>query len=153
RQLRVETVPIMQDELDDLSGANKTIEVKLFGPEHKELRELAKKVGEMLEKNGAGRGIKEVSKVALGNPDVIVDIDVAKAKKLGLTPNAIIRQLKAMYQGQIATQVRESAQWITDVRVRYPANIRSQHERFDPAQLKDHLILLPADAKPDSKSD
>ena len=51
----------MQDELNDLSGANKPIEVKLFGPDHGELRQLAEEVGEMLEKKGKGRGIKEVN--------------------------------------------------------------------------------------------
>src|SRR5262249_11795734 len=39
-QLKVELVQVMQDELNDLSGANKPVEVKLFGPEHKELRRL-----------------------------------------------------------------------------------------------------------------
>ena len=40
----------MQDELNDLSGANRPIEVKLFGPDYHELRDLAKEVAENLEK-------------------------------------------------------------------------------------------------------
>ena len=51
-QLKVELIQIMEDELNDLSGANKPVEVKLFGPDHKELRRLAEDVnGEKLEKN------------------------------------------------------------------------------------------------------
>src|SRR5262249_17143789 len=61
-QMTVELVQVMQDELNDLSGANKPVEVKLFGPEHKELRRLADEVvGDMLEKKGKGRGIKGVN--------------------------------------------------------------------------------------------
>jgi hypothetical protein len=32
----------MADELNDLSGANKPIEVKIFGPDHAVLRDVAK---------------------------------------------------------------------------------------------------------------
>ena len=35
----------MSDELSDLSGASKPIEIKLFGPDHNTLRDLADKVG------------------------------------------------------------------------------------------------------------
>src|SRR5262249_22900584 len=48
-QLKIEIVPIMEDELNDLSGANKPIEVKLFGPDQARLRKLAEEVGEALE--------------------------------------------------------------------------------------------------------
>ena len=42
-----ELIQIMQDELNDLSGANRPIEVKLFGPKYDQLRELAKEVSEV----------------------------------------------------------------------------------------------------------
>ena len=79
-QLKFEMIQIMQDELNDLSGANKPVEVKLFGPDYSELRHLAEEVGEMLEKKGKGRGIKEVnSNVFAGNPDLMVQVDGAWA--------------------------------------------------------------------------
>src|SRR5439155_4687312 len=120
-QLKVELLQVMQDELNDLSGANKPVEVKLFGPDHKELRRLADEVvGEMLEKKGKGRGIKEVnSNVHEGNPDLLIEPNYLAAKR-GLTVEAIDRQLRPMFFGQVATQVRESSARITDVRVRYP---------------------------------
>src|SRR5262249_5525567 len=40
-QLKFELIQIMQDELNDLSGSNRPLEVKLFGPDYKELRHLA----------------------------------------------------------------------------------------------------------------
>ncbi len=47
------------------------------------------------------------------------------------------------FLGQIATQVRESAARITDVRVRYPDYARFGRGRFDPQSVLSPLILLP----------
>src|SRR5207249_12146181 len=143
-QLKIELIQVMVDELNDLSGAARPVEVKLFGPDYKVLRHLAETVGEQLEEKGKGRGIKEVdSHVYAGNPDLMLEIDGARAAHVGLTAEAVERQLKAMYLGQIATQVRESAERITDVRVRYPDSIRFGKKRFQPQQVLDQLILLP----------
>ncbi len=148
-QLTFEPVPIMEDELNDLSGANRPIEVKLFGPNYKELRELAEVVANTLEKRGKRRGIKEVnSNVFAGNPDLMVRVDGARASKAGLTADEIERQLRAMYIGQVATQVRESAVRITDVRVRYPDAIRFGKEGFSPSQLLNQWLLVPEGTLP-----
>jgi multidrug efflux pump subunit AcrB len=146
-QLKIELVQIMADELNDLSGANKPIEVKLFGPDQKELRRLAEQVGELLEKKGKGRGIKEVNtNVLAGNPDLLVQVDAAQAERLGLKPDAIARQLRAMFLGQIAARVQESSARITDVRVRYPDALRFGPGRFDAALVAQQLIVLPPGA-------
>jgi multidrug efflux pump subunit AcrB len=150
-QLKVELVQVMQDELNDLSGASKPVEVKLFGPDHQELRRLAGDViGEMLEKRGKKRGIKEVnSNVREGNPDMMIDINGMEALKRGLSIDAVERQLRAIVLGQVATQVRESAARITDVRVRYPDEYRFGPLGSDPGQiLKNQWILLPDTAGP-----
>jgi multidrug efflux pump subunit AcrB len=148
-QLQVELVPIMQDELNDLSGANRPIEIKLFGPDYAKLRSLASDVGEKFENKGKGRGFKEVnSNVKEGNPDLMVRVDGAKAARLGLKADEVERQLRAMFSGQVATRVQESAVRITDVRVRYPDVIRFGRERFDPDQLLSRLIVLPAGTRP-----
>jgi multidrug efflux pump subunit AcrB len=150
-QLKIELVPIMQDELNDLSGANKPVELKIFGPDHNQLRKLATDIAEMLEKKGKGRGIKEPNtNFREGNPDLMIRVDGVQAGRFGLTPDLVERQLRAIYQGQIATQVRESALFnrITDVRVRYPDRYRFGTYRFDPDQVLEQLILLPP---PDTK--
>ena len=54
------------------------------------------------------------------------------AGRLGLKPDAVRRQLQAMFQGQIAAQAPESSLRITDVRVRYPDALRFGPGRFDP---------------------
>jgi multidrug efflux pump subunit AcrB len=151
-QFKIELVQIMADELNDLSGINKPVEVKLFGPDQRQLRKIAEEVAETLEKKGKGRGIKEVnSNVRQGNPDLMIRLDGVYADKLGLKPDAVARQLKAIFQGQIATQVPESSLRITDVRVRYPDTIRFGTEpgaegagkgSFDPQRLLNQWILL-----------
>jgi multidrug efflux pump subunit AcrB len=148
-QFRIETIPIMEDELNDLTGASRPIEVKLFGPDQKVLRELADRVGELLEKNGTGRGLTEVnSNVFEGNPDLMVRVDPVRSAKVGLTPQEAERQLTAMFFGQVATQVRESAVRITDVRVRYPDRARFGRGAFDPGRLLDQWLLVPDTAPP-----
>jgi multidrug efflux pump subunit AcrB len=143
-QLKIELIQIMQDELNDLSGANKPIEVKVFGPDHVVLRQKADEIGELLEKNGKGRGLKEVnSNVRQGNPDLMIEVDGARAARLGLSADLVERQLKAMYMGQIATFVHESALRNTDVRVRYPDRVRFGEGRFDPERLLTQWLLLP----------
>jgi multidrug efflux pump subunit AcrB len=155
-QLKIETVQIMQDELSDLSGASKPLEVKLFGPDQRVLRKLASDVAETIEKKHI-RGIKEVnSNVYDGNPDLLIRLDGALADKVGLKPDMVSRQLKAIFQGQIATQAPESSQRITDVRVRYPDSIRFGREPgaaggpgyFDRQNLLNQWILLPDTKSP-----
>ena len=46
-----------------------------------------------------------------------------------------------MYLGQVATQVRESAIRITDVRVRYPDRLRFGRGDFSPDRLLSQLIV------------
>jgi multidrug efflux pump subunit AcrB len=141
-QLKPDLVQIMADELNDLSGANKAIEVKIFGPDHAKLREVAKKLGEEFEKKGKGRGIKEVSAVMQGNPDLMVKVDGVWAAR-GVTAQDVERQLTAIYLGQVATQIQESATRITDVRVRYPDWARFGSGGFNPDSVLDQRVLLP----------
>ncbi len=148
-QFKIELVQIMADELGDLSGANKPVEVKIFGPDQRQLRRLAEQVGDLLEKKGKGRGIQEVnSNVREGNPDLMIQVDGALSERLGLKPDAVARQLKAMFLGQIATQVQETSARITDVRVRYPDNLRFGAGRFDLGRILQQWVLLPPGATP-----
>ena len=144
-QLRFETIPIMEDELNDLSGANRPIEVKLFGPQYSELRRLAEEVvGKTFEEKGKGRGIKGINtNVFQGNPDLLVHVDGAKAARLGIGTDEVERQLRVMYFGQVATQVPESSLRMTDVRVRYPNAIRFGSGGFDLQKVREQWILLP----------
>jgi multidrug efflux pump subunit AcrB len=148
-QFKIETVPIITDELNDLSGANKPVEVKIFGPDYHELDELAEEIGKALKKKlkEEKKSIKDIDEaVYAGNPDLSVRIDGVRAARFGLSPDQVERQLNAMFFGQVATQVRESALRITDVRVRYPDSYRFGKDRFDPDRVLNQWLLLPDNA-------
>jgi multidrug efflux pump subunit AcrB len=149
-QLKIEVIPIITDELNDLSGANKPVEVKLFGPDYHELDELAEKVGKGLkELKKTNQSIHDIDEaVYAGNPDLAVKIDGVKAARFGLTPEGVERQLNAMFFGQVATQVRESALRVTNVRVRYPDSYRFGKDRFDPERVLNQWLLIPDGASP-----
>ncbi len=101
-QLKFEIVQIMQDELNDLSGANKPIEVKIFGPDHNQLRLIAADVAEAIEKKKASNpGIKEVnSNVRQGNPDLMIELDSFELSKLGLDRVAVLRAAQGHVPGR-----------------------------------------------------
>jgi len=61
--------------------------------------------------------------VGMGN-NLKDDLSAEAWTGLGIAPDAVERQLNAMFFGHVATQVRESALRITDVRVRYPDRVR-----------------------------
>ncbi|MGH7226441.1 MAG: efflux RND transporter permease subunit, partial [Gemmataceae bacterium] len=86
-QFKIETIPIITDELNDLSGANKPVEVKLFGPDYHELDELAEKVGKVLkELKATNKSIEDIDEaVYAGNPDLAVKVDGVRAARFGLT--------------------------------------------------------------------
>ena len=69
--------------------------------------------------------------------------DRALAQLKGLTPLEVSRQMNAMYQGNVVTQVCESAQRITNVRIRYPDWHRFGRGRFDANSILNHWILMP----------
>jgi multidrug efflux pump subunit AcrB len=146
-QFKIETIQIMADELNDLSGANKPIEVKLFGADYKELREIAEKIEKTVKKDGKITipGIKDLDiHVLAGNPDLAVKVDGDRADRLHISADEVERQLRAIFLGQVATQVRESALRMTDVRVRYPDKLRFGSGRFDPSRVLNQWLLLPA---------
>ena len=69
-QLKIETIQIMEDELNDLSGANKPVEIKLFGPSYLKLRDLARRSRRHAGGEGQGQGpaARYETTSARGNP-------------------------------------------------------------------------------------
>ncbi len=124
-------MPLVQDQINDLAGVASPIEVKVFGPDFAKLRELAERVGEIVEKV---EGVQDMNAhVLLGNPDVVIRPDSLQTARVGLTELDIESQLNAALYGQVASTVPEQDR-MTKIRVRYPDRVR-----FD----RDRLGLLP----------
>ncbi len=148
-QLQHELTQIMQDELSDLSGASKPIEVRIYGADQAVLRQLAQDVADRLDKKGAGHGLTGVTTtVTSSNADLPIVVDEQAAGRVGLTPEAVRRQMVVMFNGQIAAEAPESSVRITDVRVRYPDDLRFGPGWFNPSLALRQWVLLPESKAP-----
>ncbi len=127
--------PLINDQINDLSGVESPLEVKVFGPDVAILRQLAEKVAVIV---GQAGGTDVKSHVYLGNPDIVVRPDSVETARVGLTEMDVENQLHAALYGQIASTVPE-ADRMTKIRVRYPDRVR-----FDREQLGQIPISLPA---------
>jgi CzcA family heavy metal efflux pump len=131
----IEFVPLVQDQIGDLAGVQKPIEVKVFGPDVAVLRRLAETVGQIVEEAGG----QEVNPhVHLGNPDIVIRPDSVQSARVGLTELDVENQLNAALYGQVASTIPEEDR-MTKIRVRYPDRVR--YNRDELGQLP---IALPA---------
>jgi multidrug efflux pump subunit AcrB len=130
-QVRVETTQVMQDELNDLAGAAKPIEIKIFGPSIAKLRELAEKAGDILEsKEVKAAGLSEVdNKVHEGNADVFFKVDPVQAAAVGLSASQIQDQVRTALFGQVTNTVKQEDRLI-NIRVRLADALRSNLDRL-----------------------
>ncbi|HEV3415815.1 MAG TPA: efflux RND transporter permease subunit, partial [Pirellulales bacterium] len=128
---RVEPIQVMQDELNDLAGAAKPIEIKIFGPDYTVLRSLAEKAGEILEsKEVKDAGLTESDdKVHEGNADVFFKVDPVQAAAVGLSASQIQDQVRTALFGQVTNTVA-SGERLLNIRVRLADALRSNLDRL-----------------------
>jgi CzcA family heavy metal efflux pump len=135
-ELKVEFVPLVKDQIKDLSGAEAPVEVKIFGPDYAALRVIAGQAGDIIEKVP---GVVDVdAHVRQGNPDIVVRTDSADARRVGLSAEAVEAQLETALYGQVAATLPEEDR-LTNVRVRYPDRLR-----YDLAALPDVPLTVPS---------
>jgi CzcA family heavy metal efflux pump len=130
----IEFVPLIRDQIGDLAGVSRPIEVNVFGPDVATLRQLAEKVAKIVEDAG-GQDVN--ANVHLGNPDIVVRPDSVQTARVGLSEMDVENQLNAALYGQVASTLPEEDR-LTKIRVRYPDRIR-----FDTDQLARLPISLP----------
>ena len=123
----IEIKGLIEDQINDLSGAATPIEVKIFGPDLNEIRKLATKVGTIVKQTEA----KDVeTHVDLENSDIIVRPDSVQVARVGLTSMDVEAQINAALYGQVASTLPEQDR-ITDIRVRYPDRVRYNQDRLE----------------------
>jgi len=126
-ELPTEFTPTIQNQINNLTGAESPIEVKVFGSDQAKLRELATEVGKVLE---TIRGVVDVkTNVRMGNPDIIVRPDSVATGRVGLTVMDVEAQLNAALYGQVASTLPEQDR-MTKIRVRYPDRVRFARDRL-----------------------
>jgi CzcA family heavy metal efflux pump len=134
-QLEIDFHQILQDQLNDLSGAPRPIEVRIFGEDAKLLRQYSQ---DLQGKIAAVKGVVDLTSTAKeGAPEIDLNIDPVKAGRLGLTAGEIAAQVQDSLLGRIASQIRQGDR-LVDIRVRL-----NDTTRLSPDRLADVPIVAP----------
>ncbi|HEY8062156.1 MAG TPA: efflux RND transporter permease subunit [Gemmatimonadales bacterium] len=139
-RLRVEFVQILSDVINDLAGAARPVELKLYGTDLAALESYGKKLADPL---GKVEGIEDLyNGVSEPSAELAMTIDAAKANRAGLTLEQVSNQVTGALMGSDAGTVRLEDRSVA-VRVRAPDSVR-----FDPAQLAVLPVVSPQGGNP-----
>ncbi|HEY4734370.1 MAG TPA: efflux RND transporter permease subunit [Gemmatimonadaceae bacterium] len=120
-RLRIEFVQILSDVINDLAGAARPVEIKLYGPDLERLEAYAKSIEPKI---GAVEGVEDLYN-GVSEPSAELDMRVnqAESNRVGLTPQAIADAAMGALLGAPAGEVRLEDRSI-GVRVRAPDSVR-----------------------------
>ncbi len=132
-RLRVEFVQILSDVINDLAGASKPVEIKLFGPDLKALEAYGKLLATDM---GKVAGLEDFyDGNAEPSAELSMAIDRVEASKLGVSPEQVAGSVSGALLGVDAGELRLDDRAI-GVRVRAPDVVR-----FDPNALASLPIM------------
>lgn len=135
-RLRIEFVQILSDVINDLAGAARPVEVKIFGTDLNQIEAYAKKLEPKMSKID---GIEDYySGVSEPSAEMQMTIDQAEANRAGLTPSQIATEVSGALLGEPAGDVRLDDRSV-GVRVRAPDSVR-----FNPLLLGAIPVFSPA---------
>ncbi|HEU4647868.1 MAG TPA: efflux RND transporter permease subunit [Gemmatimonadales bacterium] len=120
-RLHVEFVQILSDVINDLAGATRPVEIKLFGPDLDTLEAY----GRRLESKLAGVGGLEDLYNGVSEPsaEIAMSVDEAEASRIGLTPAEVGAAASGALLGVPAGEIRLQDRSV-GVRVRAPDSVR-----------------------------
>ena len=134
-RMRVEFVQILSDVINDLAGAARPVEIKLFGPDLNALETYARKLEPKISKID---GIEDYfNGVVEPSAEMEMTINQAEANRIALTPAQVADEASGALLGEPAGEVRLEDRAI-GVRVRAPDSVR-----FNPRLLSSIPILSP----------
>jgi len=134
-RLHIEFVQILSDVINDLAGAAKPVEIKLFGERLDTLEAYAHSLAPDLEKVG---GLEDLyNGVSEPSAELLMRVNEAEADRIGMTPADVGDAVSAALLGVTAGEVRTEDRPVA-VRVRAPDSVR-----FDPLRLKALPVLGP----------
>ena len=127
-RLHIEFVQILSDVINDLAGAAKPVEIKLFGERLDTLEAYAARLAPDLE---GIQGLEDLyNGVAEPSPELMMRVNQAEADRLGLTPEDVGSSVSAALLGTAAGEIRAQDRPV-GVRVRAPDSVR-----YDPLRLR-----------------
>ncbi len=127
-RLHIEFVQILSDVINDLAGAAKPVEIKLFGERLDTLESYAERLAPDLE---GIQGIEDLfNGVVEPSPELMMRVNQAEADRLGLTPEDVGSTVSAALLGMAAGEIRAEDRPV-GVRVRAPDSVR-----YNPLRLR-----------------
>jgi len=132
-RLHIEFVQILSDVINDLAGAAKPVEIKLFGERLDTLETYAKRLAPELEKV---QGLADLyNGVSEPSPELLMRVNQAEADRIGMTPEDVGSAVSAALLGTRAGEIRAQDRAVA-VRVRAPDSVR-----YDPLRLRALPVL------------
>ena len=132
-RLHIEFVQILSDVINDLAGAARPVEIKLFGEQLDTLEAYARQLAPAL---SAVSGIEDLfDGVSEPSAELMMKVNEAEAGRLALRPVDVGNAVSAALLGSSAGEVRAGDRPIA-VRVRAPDSVR-----FDPLRLRALPVL------------
>jgi CzcA family heavy metal efflux pump len=126
-RLRIEFVQILSDVINDLAGAARPVEIKLFGSDLDALERYAESMEPEMSKID---GLEDFySGVSEKSPELLMQIKSAEANRVGLTPDQVGAAVNGALLGVDAGAVRLQDRSI-NVRVRAPDVVRNDALRL-----------------------
>lgn len=136
-RLHIEFVQILSDVINDLAGASRPVEIKLFGERLEALEGYARHLAPALEQVD---GLEDLyTGVSEPSPEMLLAVDEAEASHLGVAPADVGDAVRSVLLGAPAGEVRTEDRTVA-VRVRAPDSVR-----FDPLRLGALPVLTGAD--------
>jgi CzcA family heavy metal efflux pump len=130
-RLHIEFVQILSDVINDLAGAARPVEIKLFGSDLALLESYGEKLGKKLEEV---QGLEDLfNGVSEPSAEMAMTIKTAEANRAGLTPDQVSAQVSGALLGVEAGALRLEDRAV-GIRARAPDSVR-----FD----QQHLVSLP----------
>jgi CzcA family heavy metal efflux pump len=126
-RMRVEFVQILSDVINDLAGAARPVEIKLFGADLNELESYARSLEPAL---STLDGMEDFyNGVAEPAPELLMHVDAAEANRAGVTPEQVGASVSGALLGVPAGQLRLQDRSIA-IRVRAPDAVRGDALRL-----------------------
>ncbi|HVP71084.1 MAG TPA: efflux RND transporter permease subunit, partial [Gemmatimonadaceae bacterium] len=126
-RMRIEFVQILSDVINDLAGAAKPVEIKLFGEQLDQLETYATMLAPKI---GAVDGVEDLySGVSEPAAEMLLKVRAGEAARVGLDPEQVGAAVSGALLGVNAGEVRREDRAI-GVRVRAPDSVR-----YDPLEL------------------
>jgi len=135
-RLHIEFVQILSDVINDLAGAARPVEIKLFGDDLNQLETYARSISDPL---GKVPGVEDLfNGVSEPSAEILLHVGSAESARAGLTPTGVGDVVQGALLGVPAGEVRAADRAI-GVRVRAPDAVR-----FDANKLGDLPLVSTA---------